>query len=488
MLRVTLCLLLAASSASADIFSVLKFVPAKANTVAVVNVQALLASPRAVKEGWSKLEHTEYLAGAVPLNPLVTRMTLAKEMDPVHPASGGSIALLETVKPVVLEKIAPMVSGTAATLADDPALVNPRGTYFLKAGDQLLAAILPESKQDASRFARSLKTAKEIQFNTALSAALARHEQAHIAIAVDLSDLFEDAHAVAAVAHTQSIRTDPEQVKLVEKFVVGLKLGVFTASITADGITAVLRMESKSLDPKLNPEFVKAFLIETMNHNGTGLEDLRAAKTATSGNVVSLSFMISDPELARVMTIVLPPAALPADAESIALAPAGPNANATVKYFTAVNAIVDDIRKKKVNEEDYAKTAQWHDAAATKIDALTVLGVDKAVVDYGAGVASRLRMIAESLEGVPVKVEELQGQAWAVGGSPRYYPTRRGVRFNPWWSPGLTNLGEVRKKQAEVVKQDQSNREKLWSQIDGKRSETRGKIAATWNVVVPEKK
>ena len=39
-----------------------------ANAVVVVNQTAILGSPRAVKEGWAKADHTEYLAGAIPIN------------------------------------------------------------------------------------------------------------------------------------------------------------------------------------------------------------------------------------------------------------------------------------------------------------------------------------------------------------------------------------------------------------------------------------
>src|SRR5207253_9548754 len=107
------------------------------------------------------------------------------------------------------------------------------------------------------------------------------------------------------------------------------------------------------------------------------------------------------------------------------------------------------------------------------------IGVDKAVVEFGIGTAQRLNSIADSLRGVPAKVDELAGQTYALG-----YMPRRGLwsggRYNPWAYGGAniqTNAGEIANKQTQVVKGDARNRDKLWGLIDGKRSETRGLIA-----------
>jgi hypothetical protein len=484
----------AGMSLAADAVDMLKFVPPQANTVAVVNVAGLLASPRAAKEGWAKLEHTEYLAGAVPLNPLVNRMVLAKELDTHNFAAGSVLALMDTTRPVVLDKVAAMVGGQATTAGDDPALVTPQGTYFVKLEESMLGAVRTDSKQDVARWLRFAKASKESHLHKSLVAAAARSSSHHITLAVDVEDMFEAAQAVAVVANTKSIANDPVQVKLVEKLIVGLKAVVFNATITGDGIQAVVRLESKSVDPKLNPDFAKAFVIETLSHSGAALEDLGTAK-GTLGDNVMLAFKMSDPELARVMSLVLPPGALPPNAETIPVTPAGPTAAATLKYFKAVNAILDDLQKQKAkaleNGMDYEKTAVWVDTAASKIESLSVIGVDQDVVAYGQGTAERLRMVADSLSGVPAKVDELQGQAYAFGtGNSRMMLTRRGFRFNPWGGANSlqTNLGEIRNKQAKVIKDDQANREKLWASIDGKRSETRAGIASKYGVVPPEKK
>ncbi|CAN5300117.1 hypothetical protein BH11PLA2_BH11PLA2_30210 [soil metagenome] len=493
LLLIPVTLLSVSTARAADAFDLLKYIPPQANTVAVINVANLLASPRAEKEGWSKLEHTEYLAGAVPLNPLVERLILAKEMQPGDLAGGSVLALRSSVAPIKMEKVAQLTGGTATTVSDEQAVVTKSGTYYIKLADQVLGSLRPDNKQDVGRWLRFAKSSKESALNKSLNAAVARSTNNHITIAVDVEDMFDDALAVAVVAATKSIQTDPAQVKLVEKFVVGLKAIVFTANIKTDGITAVIRLESKSVDAKLDPEFVKAFAMETLGHSGAMLEDLGTAKSERTDGSVALTFLMSDPELAKVMSLVIPNGMLPVDGAKIEVAPAGATVAATVKYFNAVNAIVDDLVKKNKNADDYFKTALWHDTAATKIETMSVLNVDKAVVEYAHGTATILRGIADSLNGVPAKVNELQSQAYAFsGGRNNLRLGRGGVRFNPWGygnNGGVqTNLGDIRNKQTAAIKEDKVSRDKLWATVEGKRSETRAAIAAKFNVVVPEKK
>ena len=108
-LMAALVLAAAGPSQGQDAFALLKYIPPDANALAVINTATILQSPRAVKEGWSKLEHTEYLAGAIPLNPMITRMVLAKEVNPEHPGQGEVLALMPITKPVDLEQFIKVV-------------------------------------------------------------------------------------------------------------------------------------------------------------------------------------------------------------------------------------------------------------------------------------------------------------------------------------------------------------------------------------------
>ena len=82
---ITLLLAFVPTAVAADATDLLKYIPPQANTVAVINVANLFASPRATKEGWAKLDHTEYLAGAVPLLDAAT-FAMLKATNPAEAA------------------------------------------------------------------------------------------------------------------------------------------------------------------------------------------------------------------------------------------------------------------------------------------------------------------------------------------------------------------------------------------------------------------
>src|SRR5262249_25436274 len=140
--RVAVALLLLAPLANAqEAFDLLKYIPPQANAVAVINTASILSSPRAQKDNWAKMEHTEYLAGPVPLTPLVQRMIIAKEMNPELPGMGGTLAIMPVTVPVELDKLAKKTGGTETTVAGEPAVLSPTGVYYFKLGEKLIGTV-----------------------------------------------------------------------------------------------------------------------------------------------------------------------------------------------------------------------------------------------------------------------------------------------------------------------------------------------------------
>ena len=112
----------ASAVAGQDPTDLLKYFPAPANSVCVVNVGQLISSPRAVKGGWDKIEHTEYLAGAIPVHPNVQRLVSMSEFAPSHPGHGESVTVSTTKTPVDLARVATLF-GTEVTSAGGEASV-----------------------------------------------------------------------------------------------------------------------------------------------------------------------------------------------------------------------------------------------------------------------------------------------------------------------------------------------------------------------------
>src|SRR4051812_35635000 len=159
LLSVALAALAATPARAADPPDLLKYLPARANAVVVINLDAILASPRAVKGGWGKLDHTEYLAGAIPINPRIARAAVAKELHPHAAARGEAFAAVWTKQPLDADKLVKMTSGEAVTAGGEPAVVTPRGSVLVPLAADVLGVAWTDNRQEVGRWAKAAKAA-----------------------------------------------------------------------------------------------------------------------------------------------------------------------------------------------------------------------------------------------------------------------------------------------------------------------------------------
>jgi len=470
----------APAAAAVDPSDLVKYIPTPVNTLCVVNVHSILSSPRAVKGKWDQIDHTEYLAGAVPVNPNVERILTATEFTPSHQGRAGVVGVLTTKKPVNLAHLAAGIGGEVTTAGGEPAVTGPLGTTFVKLGDQLVGVVTSDHKPDVARFVKAAKAATASVQSAYVYAAVNNDGlRNHILIVVDVDDMIGPKDAENAVALTDLAKQDKDAAAAVQAFVAGMKGVRIAASVVDDGIAVTVRLDS-AVDLKVHPDWVKAFVLATLNRVGISLEDMPAAVAKTGEKNVTLSFRLTDPELAFLMAMVLPPVAAVGAHDAITVAPQGVTLPATQTYFKAVNRVVDDLKKKNQKAKDYTETAVWHDAAATKIETTSPLGVDPIALGYGRGTAAYLHALADSLRGVPVQEAVLRSKTYyyvEMGPSFRYVPFR-GVGFDLWnrSTNTSTNLPEMQANYVEVVKQDQENRTKIWAKIDAERPAVRVKL------------
>ena len=144
---------------------------------------------------------------------------------------------------------------------------------------------------------------------------------------------------------------------------------------------------------------------------------------------------------------------------------------ATERYYNAVQQLLDDLRRKVKKSDDYKKTALWHETYAKEIAQLPRQSVDEEMLRYGATVSSQVWALANSLRGVPLKVELLEGQKYYYPFmSPTIYaqidrspipffghPILRGP-YVDFYSYPVTNASEITAKQQEAVDKAEADR------------------------------
>jgi len=462
--------------------------PAEVNSMAVVNVAGILASPRAVKEGWTKLEHTEYLAGAVPVNPSIERIMLAKEFVPSQPNKNWATSVTPLKNPLNLEKFAKAYHGTMTTAAETPVAQIGDNKYAVALKPNILGLMQSSNKSEVARWVRSSQDATSSKQPGYINAAVRAHGKSHhIMLALSTSDLIDAQNVGVAIATSKVLEGNDAASKEIQTFLTKLRGIRAMIMVREAGLTVDLYLESVQ-SAKPDPAFLKAFVAEWLGHYGAYLEDFPAASVAVADGIARLGFKITDPELARVMVLFIPPLANVSEENSLTVTPAGISAETTGKYYRTVNKVVDDLTNqaktdKPLTAKDYKKYSLWYETAATKIETLSILGVDPAVANYGQGTAARLHSIADSLKGVPVAADALTAQSYSY----RYSTVDmffNGRSFYPVVNPFNTNsnYGEIQRKIDQTVANDEESRKKLLASIERERSNVRQAMAEKYKV------
>ena len=480
--------LLAATAAPAgavDPGDLLKYAPGHANAVVVISPQRILASPRAAKDGWAKIDHTEILAGAVPVNPHLEYVVVVKDFHPRSPAGGPAFALASARQPLDLDQLVKLSGGQRCSICDEPLVMTPNKSFLAPFEPQLFGIAWTDNRQEVGRWLRAAKVSRASPLAPYLNGVVRTLGPLHhVVVGLDTDELFDREHAGVVVALSKALAVDQAGAEKVQQFLAGLRGVSLTVDFTTDGMAAALRFDSTAQLVKVNPELFKQFVLETLSRNGAMTEDLPVAAAAAGEGFVTLKFKLSDPELAQIMALFLPP--LPnVSSDAVPVAPAGVTPAATVKYIRTVNRVVDDLKQQTKRARDYERTALWYDAAANRIETLSVLNVDKSAIEFALGTAGRLRAIGDSLRGVPIQLNQLDSQVYSFtsyrGGLYWAGRGRVGISASPYTQ---TNVVSIWQQEAQAVEQDRQNRAALWSAVDSLRPRIRSEMADKYKIDV----
>jgi len=464
-------------ASAADPAELLAGLPGPYNAVAVVNTDLILKTSRATKDGWTKLTDTSFLAGTVPLHPAMERIVAVTEFAPSRKGPSNSAALVATTRAVNLAAIAENLKATMTTIADEPIVATTSGSYLVKLEELRLGVLSTGHKPDVARWLRA-KRDKTLPAPEKYLAGVMKMYSAkpHIFLAVDLADLFDSKDVDTTIAISPLLDVDKKAGEQIKRFLVGVRGVRISINLVEAGLELRLTIDGSN-QPTFAPEVMKEFVIEMIRRGGADFVDLRASVAKNEENDFALTFNITDEELGHLMTLILPPVTSEvAAAQTLAVVPAGAQKAVTAKYVQAVNKSLDDLKKRYPSATDYGRTALWHDTTAAQIEAMSVVGVEPKVVEYGLGTANLLRTINASLRGVPQQNAALQANAYLyVQRQPAVFWTPfHGLNWNPWAGQPTnvaTNLPEVQRRQAETIRAETDTRVKIWQAIDAKRSE-----------------
>jgi hypothetical protein len=467
--------LVACSAASAGPFDeLLKRVPEQTNAILFVNVANLKKSAFGMKRKWSELSQTNFQAGVSNVPPTAARALVAEQLDPRSLHHTWRIELVQMPVDVRLNELRRREGGTEEAIDGSPAVLSPRGSYFVQLEPSLLAEYHPADRQQVGRWIRFCKqNNKPVVSPYLVQSAAAMGNRPMAMLAVDLRDVFDLEGLRQRVKEAKVFRgerIDLEQMAQTLATIRGLQIRV---EVEAD-ITGQIRLDfADSIGPLR--AFVKPLILKAMEGMGAAVEDIENWAPRVEENTIMLQGKLTE----RTARLLLSPAdnrstqsAYADIATSASATGANPAAVASFRYFRSVNSLVDELGAEG-KTKTLSKRGYWYQQYAAKIDALPILNVDKELLDFGATLSETLRKMANVAS--TTKDDNSMIQHNTIDTSV-YVPTSYGYGYGAYggygWYGGpsqLTNVNNYRQV-ANLCYQNSSTekrfREETWKNIN----------------------
>ena len=461
-----------------------KKLPGNVNAVMAVNVDKISKSPIGVSEKWATSYGGQTASGLmfVPEAANVVLMGAVMDFDAFRPKETAIMITMDQVPPV--GTLRSMTDGRVDDINDMEFIETKAGAYVHRASDTLIVGLRPGDRAYFRNWLSDLnKSSTRVKDYLEEGIGFA-DENAAIIMAFNLEHFVSRSRVYDNIKGMDAVRTNTLDPKIVSKQLASLR--GFTLGVTVtDKVTGSVKIDFaediSSLAP-LASEIAQAVLART----GLQLEEFESWEVTSNANQVKLSGSLSTPSLRKIISIVDVPRfdenPYASASESMNSASADTPASLSKKYFDTVNSFYDEIKSKITPGAAYLENAKWLGNYADKIDAMSVLNIDEAVVAYGNQVSQTLRDAGTGLRNTNQTAKEVNQQMLADG-------TRSGGGFGAslsWgggystggvgWGEG-TNRGDGSRARGAAQKKEKSEAVKsivgMFSNLDTDRRNVR---------------
>lgn len=409
--------------AAAQFASLVKHIPASANTIMLFNAEKVLNSEMALREGWRSNFERAVSEGVFHLSPDTRQCVLASQMDfdYMHPV--WQVGILATTEEHDMSYIASKNKGTQDTICGTPAVLLPSDNFLVQFDVRTYATLVPASRQAVAQWIESTGEPGP-QLSPYIREAIDYTERAgtEVILALDLCNALDLATVRSLVEKSELISgsgIDVEAASVVLASLQGVMLGVTFESQPFGSIKVDFGQDVgvlKNVAPQI--------LLDSLAKHGAMIDDFAKWKVNVSEKQVLMSGNFSPEGLRKIFSLMNVPvpkeglASPEQDAPDQTGSQASPIA-ATQQYFRSVTEFVQDLRDKE--PQRIAQFGIWFDNYARKIDQLPMVNVDPEMLDYGSYVAQQFRNAGAAIQGIGVRSRVRQVQNVNAAGAPGYW-------------------------------------------------------------------
>ena len=392
-----LLMIVAALPVRAQFTELTKRIPASANVAAFVNMDKLMASPAAIKGNWAEKRDKAFASGISFLPPDAKQAVIAMELDLQTWMPMWEAAVLELDHKLDANKVAEMTGGAPDTIEGLSAVALPSDAYLVRFGAETGAFMAPANRQAVSRWLRQVKAKDDLNVSGYLFEAykFANDKGTPVIMAIDLEDAFP-------AGQIEMKLLEPESAEFLKKYGISVPQAAnvianvrgMTFGITfADQPFGKIKIDFKD-DVGMTPDIAKAVMLHVFSNHGVMLNEFYEWKPSVEGKTISLEGYLGASGMKRVGSIFNRPPALKLPASAGDIKPKTPEEkmrDASVNYFHQMEDLLKDLRQSKTGASSMGSYGVWMNKYASKIDQLSVLNVDPALISYGAYVSDTLR-------------------------------------------------------------------------------------------------
>jgi hypothetical protein len=409
------CLLLAclltnpAVGQDADFQELVRFGPADANAIVLINVKAILDSPYGKREKLREEHQAAFARSGVGLPPGTAQFVLTSRINFLTMDAVWEAAVLRSELPVEMQRVAARLGVTLDEVQGMPVVALPNNALLTQFSPRILSAMSPANRQSLARWIGEIRGGR--------SSPPAYLQQAtqytdlggtEVIMAMDLEYVITEGMARTALENAEWI----DQAKADIDALVHVLMGVQGVSL---GVTVHERMYGKiKVDFKDDVAPIgnlgKQMLLTAVQNQGLMIDDLESWTAKASGKMVTLEGELSRDGMRDILSLLHSPTApfheeLRVAGSQDQAAPQSPGdqrvevIKASQAYYQNVVATTEQMERKRKDAKTIGVYASWFEKYAKKIDSLPILNVDPDLLNFGAGVAQDMRQAGSILRG-----------------------------------------------------------------------------------------
>ena len=382
------------SAVASDFPSLVAKVPGSANTIMLIDADAILSSPVAVKGGWAKKFADGSADRPMYLPPEADKVVVGAQLDQVRSfARTWEVALMGMKEPYSMSLVARAEGGYVDTINGVNVAWVPSDAYFIEVDAKTLGLMAPANRQAIGRWADNSKKSVNGELSPYLKTASGRVGSGPQAIlALDTTNAIQP-HRVQSKLEASDLAKSLDVVATAQ--MISSMQGVVLEMTFSSDVQAVARIDF-AVPVTLKDTVAKALVLQALDTMGMALPGTENWTCSVRGKSITMSGELETDSIRRVFSLMEVPTTKFSSLKDQPIEESSGDdvAKLSLAYFHSIDALCTDLKGR--TKSNTSGDSHWVNLYATKIDKLPILHVDDDLLTYGEKLSETLRVMSNS--------------------------------------------------------------------------------------------